>query len=254
MIYIFTALKCEGEPLRLFEKDDLKVIVTGVGKTNMAFALGRTFPEGSTRRSLVNDIVINIGCCCAKSLQGVYLINKITDQASSRDFYPDMLRVTGIKEAALITTDTLVTEPEEDVLYDMEASSFYETASRLLSPDRIITLKIVSDSGNTDGITTSYITSLVNDHIDQIGEVIAVLRSGMTEREDEADIELIYTMLHATEAMKVQLDELINYARLTDADINKLISEEINSICEDKELTKAQGKEVLKRVRDKLTS
>lgn len=249
MIHVFSAIECEAAPLRHLVSDDLEIIITGIGKINAAFAVGRTFPNGLSRNDLKNDVVINIGTCGSKDLTGIFSVNKITDESSGRDYYPDMIRVSGLNEASLITSDKVVTDPEPGFLYDMEASAVYHTASRLISPDRIIFLKLVSDSGDAGSVTRDDVIRLTEDHMDTIESVIEQISRSISIIVPE-DNENIYKRLHATSSMKVQIDELIDFARSLGIDGKKLFDEaEAGS----DPLTKAGAKEVIARVRDVLT-
>ncbi|MBP5181362.1 MAG: hypothetical protein J6127_08760 [Clostridiales bacterium] len=252
MIHIFTAIECEASPLRHLVNDDISLTVTGVGKVNAAFAVGRTFGPDKTRNDLLNDVVINVGICGSGNLEGMYLVNKITDNASQRDFYPDILRVFDIDEAPLITADDTVTDPADGVLYDMEGSGLFEAANKLISPDRIIILKIVSDKGDTERLTPAIISSLISKYVPDIERVISEVRSGLIAKPDESYDDL-YELLHASASMTVQIDELMAFASSLGVDGRALFMEQIEA-SEDAKINKAKGKEIINRVRSILIS
>ena len=82
----------------------------------------------------------------------MYHVNKITEAATMRDFYPDMLLNTGLPEASLITGAKLYTKQESGYaadLYDMEAAAIYQAASMFLGPHQMNFLRIVTDDGLT---------------------------------------------------------------------------------------------------------
>ena len=248
MIHILAAIECEVSCLRDMVSDDLEIILTGIGKVNAAFACGRMFPMGLTRNDLKDDIVINIGICGARDLSGLFIVNKITDEATGRDFYPDIIRVSGIPEASLVTVDEVKTDPDPGVLYEMEASAIYQALSKLISPDRMIFLKVVSDSGYVNGITTEYVNDLIKSHLPEIKRIISSVREG-TGKEASISNDDLYERLYASSSMRVQIDELIRYASSLGIDGRKLFAEagidEVSS--------RASGKEVVARVRGILT-
>lgn len=249
MIHIFSAIECEASAFRHLVSDDLEIVITGIGKINAAFAVGRTFPNGLSRNDLKNDVVINIGTCGSKDHHGIFLVNKITDEATGRDYYPDVIRVSGLNEACLITSDNIVTDPAPGFLYDMEASAVFHAASRLISPDRIIFLKMVSDSGDAESVTKDDVIRLTESHIDTIESVIEQVRNGIGISYPSVN-EKIYERLHATSSMKVQIDELIDFAASLGIDGITLFDEaEAGADL----LTKNGAKEVIARVRDILT-
>ena len=248
MIHIFAAIDCEVKALRHLVSDDLEIVLTGIGKVNAAYAVGRTFSAGLTRQNLINDVVINIGTCGAKDLHGLFLVNKITDDATGKEYYPDILRVSGLPEASLITVDNVKTEPEPGVLYDMEASAIYQSCSKLISPDRIIFIKMVSDAGDVEGVTEESVNVMVENYRPKIEELINSIRESLGTNPDQNNDDL-YEFLKASASMKVQIDELMRFAASMGADGRKLFDEagagEVTS--------RAEGKEVVARVRSILT-
>lgn len=249
MIYVLAAIECEVSCLRSLVSDDLEIILTGIGKVNAAYTVGRLFPRGLTRNDLKEDFIINIGTCGSGDLHGLFIANKITDDATGKDYYPDIIRVSGLPEASLITVDNVKTDPALGVLYDMEASAIYQAAGKLISPDRMIFIKIVSDSGDVDGITEEYVNHLVESHLHEIKKIISNIREASRASTPEPGNEDLYELLHASASMKVQIDELMRYASSIGVDGRKLFDEagagEVTS--------RAEAKEVTARVRDVLT-
>ena len=248
MIHVFAAIDCEVKALRHLVSDDLEIVLTGIGKVNAAFAVGRTFHKGFTRQDLASDVIINIGTCGSYDLHGLFLINKITDDASGKDYYPDILRVKGLPEAPLITVGKVKTDPEPGCLYDMEASAVYQAGSKLISPDRMIFLKMVSDNGDVGGVTEASVNALVESYVPKIEELISKVREGITPSCNKSNEDL-YDLLKASASMKVQIDELMRFAESMGMDGRKLFDEAGAS-----EVTsRAGGKEVTARVRSVLT-
>ena len=248
MIHIFAAIDCEVKALKHLVSDDLEIVLTGIGKVNAAFAVGRTFHHGLTRQDLSSDVIINIGTCGSKDLHGLFIVNKITDDATGRDYYPDILRVEGLNEASLITVDEVKTDPEPGYLYDMEGSAIYQAGSKLISPDRIIFLKMVSDNGDVGGVTEESVNELVESFLPEIEALIkSINESIVTPSNDNND--RLYDLLKASASMKVQIDEFMRFARSMGEDGNRVFDEagarEVTS--------RAGGKEVISRVRSILT-
>ena len=249
MIHIVTAIKEEASPVMRMASEDIDITVMGIGKVNAAFTVGRLFPSPLTRNNLSSDVVINIGCCCSKDLKGMFVVNKITDEASGKDYYPDVLRIKGLPEAALVTSDRTVNSPEPGLLYEMEASAVWQAASKLLSPDRIIFLKIVSDSGDVDKLTRSYIKDLMDSYSEQLTETVEYIRSTIELRKNADDVDDICELLSASSSMRIQISELIRFSQSMGIDGRELFMNEANGKC-----TRVLGKEVISRVRAKLTS
>ena len=168
MIHIFTALYPEAKPLIqalslkkratqthyqqfLSEEGDLSLTITGVGPLQAAAVTASVLTDydaGAQDQLLSLGTAARLTTCPAS----MYHVNKITEAATMRDFYPDMLLNTGLLEASLITGAKLYTKQESGYavdLYDMEAAAIYQAASMFLGPHQMNFLRIVTDDGLT---------------------------------------------------------------------------------------------------------
>ena len=168
MIHIFTALYPEAKPLIqalslkkratqthyqqfLSEEGDLSLTITGVGPLQAAAVPASVLTDydaGAQDQLLSLGTAARLTTCPAS----MYHVNKITEAATMRDFYPDMLLNTGLPEASLITGAKLYTKQESGYaadLYDMEAAAIYQAASMFLGPHQMNFLRIVTDDGLT---------------------------------------------------------------------------------------------------------
>lgn len=214
MIHIFTALYPEAKPLIqalglkkraaqthyqqfLSEEGDLSLTITGVGPMQAAAVTASVLTDFDTR---AQDQLLSLGTAAALTAcpASMYHVNKITDAATTRDFYLDMLLNTGLPEASLITGAKLLTaqdswaqvEVQQDVksrqdttddsmssilgarlaaprLYDMEAAAVYQAASMFLGPHQMNFLRIVTDDGLTQeemesGMTMRTVTNVAS--------------------------------------------------------------------------------------------
>lgn len=132
MIYLFTALYAEAD---LFikkyhleknlentrfqefyqEKCGIRLTITGVGEIAAAAAVSSVC---STYKPNMGDILLNIGTCASPAgKEGVFLCNKIIEQATGKTFYPDLLYRHTLQEETIVTgmqpynqEETIVTE------------------------------------------------------------------------------------------------------------------------------------------------
>lgn len=264
MIAIFTAMKGEVAPfidylglkscgdisgIKLYSNERYLLAITGMGKINAACAVTRIL-------TLYDDIklAVNIGTCAGEKTGQTYLINKITDEDSSKDYYPDMLYKAPFDEICLHTSDSFKTDTcFEDsfgpFVYDMEGAAFFAASSSFLSPDKVILLKTVSDSGDPDIVTADYCKKLlaVNaaSSIDFIEGIYSLLAESPYK---EADIlcEEYSTKLKCSEYMRNDLKQLIRFALSCNKDIKSLIESHLPV------KNKEEGKKVLADVRQKL--
>ena len=211
MIHIFTSLYPEAKPLIqalslkkratqthyqqfLSEEGDLSLTITGVGPLQAAAVTASVLTDydaGAQDQLLSLGTAARLTTCPAS----MYHVNKITEAATMRDFYPDMLLNTGLPEASLITGAKLLTaqdtwaqvDAQRDkksrqgttddavqgtladrlaapLLYDMEAAAIYQAASMFLGPHQMNFLRIVTDDGLTQeemetGMTMRMVTN-----------------------------------------------------------------------------------------------
>ncbi len=231
MICIFSALYKEALPIiekysltvcndyapyKAYSNEKIIVFITGVGKTKCASSIGYFIGKCKDRI----DFVINLGICAGNEIGECFVVNSITDSATDRRFYPDMLIRTDLKERSLTTVDSVVTSIEENDmnLYDMEGSSFLESALIHLSPSEVSLIKIVSDKDG-EGITPDTVYNLVNSHIDLISAYIDRVFLMLEDRsklsrfnlEIEALTSKYESVLYASEYMRNELKTIIRY-------------------------------------------
>lgn len=227
-IGIVTALHAEARPLidyfnlkkdlasakfEIFSNDDIALIVSGIGKIKSAVATTYFFSQ------IDPACAVNFGICGTPkthyTIGDLIVINKIIDFAGRREFFPDMIVKHGLIEDQVTTFDTPVTMDmavELNLnLVDMEASGFFQSASVFLAPDKIATLKIVSDYLELDHITREFVAELVQKKLPEIDGFIQRF-SAAQSKSDEV----------FTDEENILLGKLINHLRLTTTQIHQL--------------------------------
>lgn len=270
MIYVVTALYQEAHgfirelelkkntayaPFEVFDNESagIRLVVTGVGEIAAAAATAAVCARDGADAS---DFLINIGCCAsanagadsgcetvdsgmdsgsrtvnAAQIGDLYLCHKITEQATGKTFYPDILYRHPWKERELVTgMQPLQRAAAQGVLYDMEAAAVYQAGIRFFSPDRMIFLKVVSDSGvaGQERMTAETLAGLLEQHVKAVAGFLAnlwkaadeeeALRSGGILQEDEAVLEQLFAALHCSQTMRASARQYITYAALTGYD------------------------------------
>lgn len=171
MIVLHTALGIEAKPfiesLKLKQQGTLMgaryyldadnnwaCVVSGVGR--MRTAIGLTACLAELKQTHEIELLINMGISGAKSKQlplgQCFRILKIIEQSTDREFYPELLFISQYPSASITTLDKPLIDPQvEEVekiqtdLVDMEVAAFYQTAEKLVGPERITSYKCVSD-------------------------------------------------------------------------------------------------------------
>lgn len=254
MIYIFTALYCEASLfIRHFqlkknpdntrfsefysETAGIRLTVTGVGEIAAAVAVSSVCTKyGPTSE----DLLLNIGTCARLTGDdGIFLCNKIMEQATGKTFYPDLLYRHGFAEEMIVTGmrpwDGIAIRSAsypDGTLYDMEAAAVYQSGSCFCGPHQMLFLKIVSDHGTADAVTEEQVGHLMEAHREPLCTFIELLRDITAEharkshgqyREPEALIEKLCADLYCSKVMRDSLRQYIRYGSLAGADIPAVI-------------------------------
>lgn len=269
MIYVVTALYQEAHgfirelelkkntayaPFEVFDNESagIRLVVTGVGEIAAAAATAAVCARDGADAA---DFLVNIGCCAAAEgaaggcepadrdmdsgygaahaaqIGDLYVCHKITEQATGKTFYPDILYRHPWKERELVTgMQPLQRAAAHGALYDMEAAAVYQAGIRFFSPDRMIFLKVVSDSGvaGQERMTAEALTGLLEQHVKEVAAFLTNLREAADEeetlrndgilQEDEAVLERLFAALHCSQTMRASARQYITYAALTGYD------------------------------------
>lgn len=177
------------------------------------------------------DMDSGYGSANATQIGDLYLCHKITEQATGKTFYPDILYRHPWKERELVTgMQPLQRAAAQGVLYDMEAAAVYQAGIRFFSPDRMLFLKVVSDFGvaGQERMTAETLTGLLEQHVKEIAAFFTNLREAANEeetlrndgilQEDEAVLERLFAALHCSQTMRASARQYITYAALTGYD------------------------------------
>lgn len=270
MIYVVTALYQEAHgfirelelkkntayaPFEVFDNENagIRLVVTGVGEIAAAAVVAAVCAQDGADAA---DFLINIGCCAAANagadsgcetvdsgmdsgygaahaaqIGDLYVCHKITEQATGKTFYPDILYRHPWKERELVTgMQPLQRAAAHGALYDMEAAAVYQAGIRFFSPDRMLFLKVVSDFGiaGQERMTAEALAGLLEQHVKEVAAFLTNLREAADEeetlrndgilQEDEAVLERLFAALHCSQTMRASARQYITYAALTGYD------------------------------------
>ena len=264
MIYVMMALYQEAHglirelklkkntayaPFEVFDNESagIRLVVTGVGEIAAAAATAAVCARDGADTA---DFLVNIGCCAAGGCEpadrdmdsgygaahaaqtgDLYVCHKITEQATGKTFYPDILYRHPWKERELVTgMQPLQRAAAHGALYDMEAAAVYQAGIRFFSPDRMLFLKVVSDFGiaGQERMTAEALTGLLEQYVKEVAAFLTNLREAADEeetlrndgilQEDETVLERLFAALHCSQTMRASARQYITYAALTGYD------------------------------------
>lgn len=160
-IFVFCALACEAKPLikawRLKKLAGINhpfaihadaqraVVITGMGKTAMAGAVGYAMALFDADPA---PIMLNLGIAGhgGEPLGTLCLGHKISDSETGKVYYPQIPFTAACPTHSVATQAKPRIDYSTETLFDMEASGFYELAVKFSSSELIHVLKVVSDN------------------------------------------------------------------------------------------------------------
>lgn len=312
MIYIFTALYPEARPIIQYfklikdtentrfqvfcnEENGICLTITGTGSIAAATAVASICTEYGIK---AHDFLINIGTCAGRNvgihpavsekndkrdkevLGKILLCNKITEQATGKTFYPDILYCHSFDEAGIITGSRLLDNKngnangvwaktadfsrdinqQEIVLYDMEAAAIYQAGAYFFGPHQMSFLKIVSDAGAASTVSVHSVEQMMAIHVEGIAAYIRQLCNiAKTEQYEEkilsdraaAWIDRLSADLHCSKVMQDSLRQHIRYLELAGSQYEDILGEmyaEGKLPCKDKREGKVRFEELKRKL------
>lgn len=230
--YRFDVFENENQPVR--------IILTGQGSVMAAAAVSGAASFFGIK---AEDAIINVGTCAGDYEPGqVFICNKITEEATGRTFYPDMILRSTLPERELVTAPVVIRKSIHEyankdshnmALYDMEAAAIYQAANLYMGPHRMGFVKVVSDNGDIEGLTPDFIKGLMAEAVDEIASYVDIFVADthdMCRAEESTQFtNQLCKDLHCSKVMENQVRQLIKYLSLEGTDymtyINKLYNE-----------------------------
>ncbi|PNR90133.1 hypothetical protein X925_00725 [Petrotoga sp. 9T1HF07.CasAA.8.2] len=217
--------KTTDRPFESYHDDEVNLVVSGVGKINVAGATSYLLKD-TLKGYPHNDYAINIGICGSLNnkfeVGDLILVNKVVDYERKRKYYTDILVEHNLKEGSIQSIDILNSNYEfEEDLVDMESSAFFEIASKFLSVHQIYVVKIVSDKVSKnqplERLTKKNIDELINDKLEEIFSFTKLVSSllklfhPILQQQDEEIIEKVSKGLKLTFSQTKQLENAYAY-------------------------------------------
>ena len=186
MLCILSALKAESEPLitlfrlkrqasfnfPVFLNKEIALVAIGVGKKKISSRINTFFLKFSKESIYFINIGTSGGHSEHTSIGNCYLINKIHDDLTKKEFYPDILIKHPFEEKDVFTVEAPVNNNGDNYpsLVDMEASEIFSTCMSLVPIHHLSFLKVVSDYTDLDDqvFDAVYIKKLFNPILDKI--------------------------------------------------------------------------------------
>jgi len=190
MLHIVTALPCEAKPIirhyrlngrqaengfRIYENDQIGLIIAGIGKCAAAAACA--YLQGAEPQS--KHAWLNLGIAGHGDLNvgDAVMAHKVTDANTATSWYPAMPFKHPCPTVELVSVDQPQTDYDANIAYDMEASGFYDTASRFNSSELVQVVKLISDNhaNPAEQVSAELTEQIIDAKLDKIDALIQKL-------------------------------------------------------------------------------
>ena len=165
MIHLVTALPAEAEPLAvaldlrrrpstrmgfdLWEGDEARLVISGLGRVASAAATAYLGALGQG----VDSVWMNVGVAAHRQLEigEAIVAHKLVEAATGRSWFPRLIPEPTLPTATVCTVDRPIESPQDDRVYEMEATGFFATATRWAGAEIVACVKVISDHGVATG-------------------------------------------------------------------------------------------------------
>jgi nucleoside phosphorylase len=244
MLIWVTALHCEAKPIidhyrlkkspshhafDIYLDDNTVCVISGIGRIAAAAA---TAWIAGINRDEPSIAWINIGTAgsATHKIGTALSINKISDDVSNQHFYPVPLHNCALESAHCQTLGQASTDYQAGQIYDMEASAFFNTATRFSSAELVHCVKIISDNPSQQtGRDKARISELINAHIAELADFvqsIGYLNDQVATLEiKQSDWMKFLACAHFTQTQKTRLNKSLRFLLSQQIQTDDLIAE-----------------------------
>ncbi|MFV2030900.1 MAG: hypothetical protein ACC663_00270 [Gammaproteobacteria bacterium] len=244
MLVWVAAMHCEAKPVidyyrlkkspvehafDLYQGEQMLCVISGIGKTASAAATAWIAALNRKQPSLA-WINLGIAGSAQYSVGTALWVNKITECESNRSFYPIPLIETTLQPAQCLTLNQASPDYQPNRLFDMEASAYFDTASRFSSAELVHCIKIVSDNPEQQtGRDKKRVSQLVAQNIEpltrfaesllELNKLVAVCKIA------DSDWREFVGRAHFSQTQRIQLKKSLQFLLSQNYDIEGLTDE-----------------------------
>lgn len=243
MLIWIAALHCEAKPVidhyklkkspshhafDLYQNDDMQCVISGLGK--IATASATAWVAGINQHT-PGMAWINIGIAGAAeyALGSAWWVNKISDRASGQSYFPVPVITADLPAAQCLTLDQPSSDYLPEMLFDMEASAYFSTATRFSSAELVHSIKVISDNlAQQTGRDKAAVSKLVHHHMLGLAsfaqQLIALQQQRQARQISARDWSRVLACAHFTQTQQQQLRSTLGYLLQQEFELDKLLA------------------------------
>ncbi len=205
----------KGQPLMV----EVTVLISGIGALNMATAVGWL---AANQDSSKHTVWLNVGIAGHGSFdigEG-FILNATQDLFSQRQYFPPQVAKRPVKTSACMSLNAPSTDYPENGAIDMEASAFFNAATRFTDAELVQSFKVVSDTPDhsIENLNAQLIQSLMQEQTPNVQAYLNALL-GLASSKPRANLLSDLPDLKATHSQRQQFtDKIQRLAYMMSAD------------------------------------
>lgn len=229
LLTLVCALNCEAKPwiefyklkkicdrpfdLYVNETSQVQVLIGGIGALSTAAAIGWLGARTQLQGDLNSMVWLNVGIAGHATLDlGVAVrVHAFVGEESLRKHYPPLTAKWAGETSAVLSVNAPSNSYPDEMMVDMEAFAFYQSANLFSSAELVQSIKVISDNEDHDisDLNASKITELMRPQLTSVNKFIDALLS-LPLANKPAELLLELTQLRATHSQKQQLEGLLS--------------------------------------------
>lgn len=204
--------KIETKPFAVYQRDNVWLIVSGVGAISTAMAVSWLAAQiapvkATSTQKYTSTIWLNVGCAghAELPLGAIARVSEVRDLLDKR-LYPVLLAGWKSLNLPLLTVDIVDEKYPDDGLVDMEGFTFFQAATKIVQTEQVQLIKVVSDNIKhpSTEVTAAGVSALIAPHCETIDLYARSLLDMLFSHG------LDYNLSHSASAYDVLLPETIH--------------------------------------------
>lgn len=215
LIDYYRLKKIESKPFSVFQRDNVWLIVSGIGALSTAMAV--SWLSALTKPiNMANMVWLNVGCAghAELPLGTIARVSEVRGQVREQangTLYPVMLAAWKHLDAPLQTVSVVAEQYPNGALVDMEGVTFFQAATKCVQSERVQLIKVVSDNVEhpASEVTAAGVSALLEPHcavIDRYARSMLDMFDSNAVHRCEA---LLPESIHCTVSQKHQFFRLV---------------------------------------------
>lgn len=157
-------------PLRLYQNEFVALIISGIGQTAVASAVG--YLAGRLEFGHQPPNWLNFGIAGHPTAQPgkLFLVDQVSSSGSSWNYRVKSDCSTNLPRCNCLSANQIEQEFNEPVLYDMECAGFFQSALKFANAEHVYSAKLVSDNrqSGTGRLDKNSVVDLVRDAVPEL--------------------------------------------------------------------------------------